>query len=178
MKLVVETAAGLQQLLDEAGRPFCFIGGVAVQRWGEGRMTKDADAAVLTELGDEQVVIETFADRYSFRNEDALSWATVHRLVLLQDPRTGVGLDLSLASSGFELDAIGRASDCDFGGGYVLRTCSAEDLIVYKAIAGILERQRGRLDHDLIDRQLEPLVALKEEPEIIARYVELKDRYA
>lgn len=65
-----------------------------------------------------------------------------------------------------------------------LRTCSAEDLIVLKAFAGrdidlmdikgIIKRQRGRLDWNLIERELRPLLELKEDLEAWARLQELK----
>lgn len=45
---VINAAAELQARLDEIGLPFCFIGGIAVQRWGERQLTVDADATVLT----------------------------------------------------------------------------------------------------------------------------------
>jgi hypothetical protein len=38
----VEAAGELQAALLEGGFPFCFIGGLAVQRWGEPRLTVDA----------------------------------------------------------------------------------------------------------------------------------------
>ena len=37
---------------------YCVIGGLAVQRWGEPRLTRDADLTLLTGFGDE----EGFAD--------------------------------------------------------------------------------------------------------------------
>ncbi len=58
-----------------------------------------------------------------------------------------------------------------------LRTCSAEDLVVYKAFAGrgndwfdidgVLMRQGTKLDTKLIIRELTPLAELKEQPEIV-----------
>ena len=187
MKDILLAASRLQQLLGEAHYPSCFIGGVAVQRWGEVRVTKDADAAVLAGLGDEDKVIGFLKRHYDIRNPDALRLARIHRVILLTDRLDGVGLDLSLAASGFEQTAIKRGSDFRFGEGVTLRTCSAEDLIIYKAIAdrtldwhdikGILIRQQGKLDFDQIDRELTPLVALKEEPRILDQWHELRDRY-
>jgi hypothetical protein len=59
----------------------------------------------------------------------------------------------------------------------MLRTCSAECLIVLKAFAarpkdwldieGVIIRQTGRIDWTYIRRQLLPLVELKEAPEIM-----------
>ena len=44
MHPAIEAALELQQFLDEHGEKFCIIGGLAVQRWGEVRLTVDADA--------------------------------------------------------------------------------------------------------------------------------------
>ena len=61
----------------------------------------------------------------------------------------------------------------------VLRTCSAEDLIVLKAFAdrpkdwvdldGVIIRQAGRIDWTYVHAQLAPLAELKEAPEILRR---------
>jgi hypothetical protein len=62
------------------------------------------------------------------------------------------------------------------GQGEHLRTCSAEDLVVMKVFAGrdkdwadvtsVLERRGGELDLALIRRELQPLLAAKEAPEL------------
>ena len=67
-----------------------------------------------------------------------------------------------------------------------MRTCAAEDLVVMKAfagrdrdladIAGILVRQSGRLDWNLIEKELRPLLEVKDEPEIWHRLLEMKAR--
>ena len=76
----------------------------------------------------------------------------------------------------FEERIVARASLCQFTPDAALTTCSAEDLIVLKAFAnrdkdwldvdGVILRQAGQLDVALIWRELDPLVELKEEPEI------------
>ena len=48
---VIGAALELQERLQEIGLPYCFIGGVAVQGWGEPRLTLDADASVLSASG-------------------------------------------------------------------------------------------------------------------------------
>lgn len=60
-----------------------------------------------------------------------------------------------------------------------IRTCSAEDLVVLKAFAsrpqdwidikGVLVRQGAKLNRSLVLEELEPLVELKEEPEILVQ---------
>ena len=45
---VIRAAAGLQAVCEEEHWRFCFIGGLALQRWGEPRETVDVDLTLLT----------------------------------------------------------------------------------------------------------------------------------
>ena len=44
---IFTTAVWLQRVLKAAGIEFCFIGGLALQRWGEVRITQDIDRTSL-----------------------------------------------------------------------------------------------------------------------------------
>lgn len=48
MKNIFEEAFALQAFLLEKSLRFCFIGGLALQRWGELRTTNDIDLTILT----------------------------------------------------------------------------------------------------------------------------------
>ncbi len=184
---LVRVALRLQEALEEIGRPYCLIGGVAVQRWGEPRATRDVDAMVFTDLRDELGVIHDLISRFELRRPDAATFAMMSRVLLMLDPRHQTGIDVALGAFEYDRKAADRATACDYEPGFALRTCSAEDLIVYKAFAnrdidwhdikGILIRQQGKLDLRLVGEELPPLVALKEEPEILARWEALKRRY-
>jgi hypothetical protein len=50
---VIRAAADLQAAGDAEGWRYCFIGGLAVQRWGEPRETVDVDLTLLTGFRDE-----------------------------------------------------------------------------------------------------------------------------
>lgn len=45
---LLRAASGLETTLRGIGWRFCFIGGVAVQRWGTPRFTQDIDLTLLT----------------------------------------------------------------------------------------------------------------------------------
>ena len=45
MNALLGTAAEIQHFLQRAGERFCFIGGVALQRWGEPRLTRESGGA-------------------------------------------------------------------------------------------------------------------------------------
>jgi len=47
MNPIFAAAYDLQTFCERAGWSFCFIGGIAVQRWGEPRFTQDADLTLL-----------------------------------------------------------------------------------------------------------------------------------
>lgn len=51
MSTIFDAAAAIQGECRVQGWPFCFIGGIAVQRWAEPRATADVDLAVLTGFG-------------------------------------------------------------------------------------------------------------------------------
>ena len=53
MNPIFEAAREVEQVCRAAGFSFCFIGGLAVQRWGEPRMTADVDLTLITGFGGE-----------------------------------------------------------------------------------------------------------------------------
>ncbi len=173
---VIRAAYELQRLCLEQGWRFCFIGGLALQRWGEPRETVDVDLTLLTGVGGEDHFIGILLRHFEPRINEAADFALAHRVLLLR-ARSGVGLDIALAGLPFEETVVARSSLFDFPVQTPLRTCSAEDLIVLKAFAarakdwidveGIIVRQTGRLDWPYIRQQLRPLAELKEAPEIL-----------
>jgi len=164
---------------------FCFIGGLVVQRWGEPRLTQDADLTVITGFGSEAPFVDTLLAHFEGRLPDAREFALRNRVLLIRSSG-GVPLDVALGAMPFEEHAVARASDFAIAPGVVIRTCSAEDLIVFKAFAGrardwldiegIAVRQAGRLDERLIWAELVPLLELKESPEDAQRLRAILDR--
>jgi hypothetical protein len=176
MNQLFEAGLEFQQFAETKGWRYCFIGGLAVIRWGEPRMTQDVDVSLLTGFGGEEpVVIEALA-AFASRIADAESFALANRVLLLK-AANGVPIDVSLAALPFESDMSDRATPFPFAPDASLLTCSAEDLVVLKAFAdrdrdwtdveGIITRQRGSLDVDHIFRQLTPLCNAKDAPHVI-----------
>jgi hypothetical protein len=169
---VIAAALELQSFCRQRQWRFCFIGGVAVQRWGEPRVTRDVDLTLLTGFGPERDFVRTLLGVFKARIADAEKFALSSRVLLLESSE-GVEIDLGLGALPFEERLIERASDFDIGSGRVLTTCSAEDLVVLKTFAGrdrdwadiveILAAQSGKLDMALIFRELDPLLDLKED---------------
>ncbi|HKZ79679.1 MAG TPA: nucleotidyl transferase AbiEii/AbiGii toxin family protein [Pyrinomonadaceae bacterium] len=176
MNEVIQAAAELQAVCQSQGWQFCFIGGLALQRWGEPRETADADLTLLTGFGGEEPFIKILLEQFEGRIADTAQFARERRVLLLRS-RKGVGLDVALAGLPFEELVIKRSSFFVYPPDIALRTCSAEDLVVLKAFAGrgqdwidverIIVRQTGKLDWGYIHEQLRPLAELKESPEIL-----------
>jgi hypothetical protein len=150
----------------------CLIGGLAVQRWGEPRFTRDADLTLLTGFGGEEHYLRLLLEQFSSRVADGLNFALRARVALLRSSQ-GVDLDVALGALPFEERSIERSSGHDFAPGCRLPTCSAEDLIVHKAFAGrerdwadvrgILARQGTALNLSLVRSELRPLLAAKDD---------------
>lgn len=154
MNGVLETAVHVQAFCDSRGWRSCFIGGIAVQRWGEPRVTRDVHLSLLAGFGREDGYIDALMEAYTARIGNAREFALTRRVLLLQS-KDGVGIDISLAAIPFEQGVVARASTFDFGAGLAIRTCSAEDLVVLKLFAsrpldirdaeGVAVRQGDRL---------------------------------
>jgi hypothetical protein len=178
-----QVALDLQRFFRKHRWKFCLIGGIALQRWGEPRVTQDVDVSLLTGIGEEEKFIRLLQGQFPARINRAEEFALRHRVLLLQS-KTGVGIDISLAMTGFEETVIDRATLFTFLPRVRLLTCSAEDLIVYKAFAdrtrdwsdveGIVFRQEGNLDWEYIKKHLTELAELKEAPQILEKLKALR----
>ncbi len=163
-------AEEVQRCCERQGWRFCLIGGLAVQRWGEPRLTRDVDLTLLTGYGGERPVVESLLHVFESRVPDALAFAERARVALLRST-SGVPIDVALGALPFEERAVERASGWAVPGSVSLRTCGAEDLLVMKVFAGreqdwldvrgILVRQREALDVDLVLDELAPLLEVK-----------------
>jgi hypothetical protein len=181
---LIESARQLQDFCDLQDWRSCFIGGIAVLRWGETRVTRDIDLNVLTGFGGEDRIIDVLLSNYAPRLPDAREFA-ISKRVLLLNTSTGTGIDVSLGAMPFEEMMIERASLFTFSPGLDLRTCSAEDLLVMKLFAsrpldirdaeGVAIRNRGHLDWTYVEEQLQPLADIKQEPEILRTLASLRE---
>jgi len=175
-------ALELQSVLGETGRPYCIIGGVALQRWGEPRFTEDADATVVTRFEFDEEVIQILYSRFSARIDGGPEFSRHSRVVLVR-ASNGVGLDVALGAFDFEVRCAQRAFEWKLAEGQKLRICTAEDLIVHKAFAGrdqdwadirgVLLRQANTLNVPQIFQELGPLLALKEDDSAITKLKQL-----
>jgi hypothetical protein len=181
MNAVLEAARDLQEFIAARQWHFCFIGGLAVQKWSEPRVTDDVDITLLTGFGSEEVFIDELLSWLEPRRPDAREFALQRRVLLA----SGVDVDIAMAAFPFEKLATERAQPVELAPGFVLRLCSAEDLIIFKSFAGrpldwrdvemcIVRQGDSRLNWKYVYDQLAPLVELKEQPQLLDQLKSLR----
>lgn len=161
---LLHAAAEVAQFLEERAVPYFIIGGLALQHWGEPRLTRDVDITVLVSTEELEAFVDAVLAHFQPRIPDARDFALRHRVLLIQ-AQNGVPIDLSLGIPGYEEEAMARAVEVEFREVGKLRLIGPEDLIIHKCVAGrprdvedvegILLRQRLQLDIDLIRNWLE-----------------------
>ncbi len=179
---LISLASEIQRFCEQNNWKFCFIGGLALQYWGEQRLTKDIDLSLFVGFGDEETFIDALLGKFVGRIETAKDFALRNRVVLLKTD-SGIGIDISLGAFPFVEVMTQRAKHKEYLPGISLKICSAEDLIVSKAFANrekdwtdirsVLIRNDD-LDWNYVWDQLAPLVELKEEPEILEKLEKLR----
>jgi hypothetical protein len=182
---ILETALEVQRFCRSRRWRFSFIGAIAVQRWGEPRLTHDVDLTVISGFGPEAEFVDALLEAYRCRIPSGREFA-LQRRVLLLEGASGVPIDVSLGGIPFEERVVERSSPWDVGGGEPLQTCSAEDLVVLKAFAGrdkdwldiegVVVRQGNRLNTSRVIRELGPLLELKGDPRSLARLEAILER--
>lgn len=187
MNSLFSAALEIQTFMQGCGWRFCFIGNLAVVRWGEVRATQDVDVCVFTGFGDEDAYIQSLLGHFKARIRGAGAFARRNRALLLLASNK-VSIDVSLGSIPFEEAAVERATPFEFARKTALVTCSAEDLVVFKAFAdrprdwldveGILVRQRGAIDWEYTMSQLAVLARAREDRSILDKLAALRDQVA
>ena len=131
-----DAVRALRDALDELGAPWVIIGGVAVIARGVPRLTVDVDATLVGAQVSLEQAIDIFG-RHDIvaRIPSAIGFARDRHVLLLRHDPSGVPLDVSLAWLPFEEHAIHHGDEVDFAG-VTIRVARAEDLVIYKVVAG------------------------------------------
>lgn len=182
---LILAAADLQAKLDRLSLPNCVIGGLALQVWGEPRLTRDIDFNVITGFGDEAEKIYQVLPLIKPRVNDALPFAIEHR-VILGLTAEAIPVDIALGGFDYERRMVGRAVSLELATLVWVRVCSAEDLIVMKAfagrdqdwvdISGVLHRTL-HLDWPLIEFELSGLLELVEDVEPLKKLRDMRESH-
>jgi len=99
------------------------------------------------------------------------------------DPQ-GMRVDLLLAETSFDIQAIERAKDIEATSGDWIRVCTPEDLIIYKMIStrsrdredveGVVKRQKEKLDKDYILNWLKQFEKALDDSTLIQEFMKMK----
>lgn len=182
-------AQDLQRRLDGEGWPNFFVGGLAVQIWGQPRLTNDLDLTLFTDLVDESEQVDRLLTIFKSRfktPQAAKEFSRTSRMLLLST-ESGTDIDMmfgGLADINMDYE---RSSVQPFTPEISLRVCSAETLVCMKTVAfrgqdlvdveNVLVKQR-QLDWAYIDEYLRNANEYTDLSENIAWLGRIRSRYA
>ncbi len=179
MNKPLEAAWEVGQFLSAQNIPYVLIGGLAVQQWGSARLTVDADFTIAAPLEGSADLVQRITGRFPSRVADPQAMASRTRMILVK-AENGVEVDISLALPGYEDELFRRSMDFEIEPGKSIRLCSAEDLIIHKAVAGrpqdvvdiegVVLRRGDQLDAAYIRRWLAEFANVLAAPEIEQRF--------
>src|SRR5512144_2264244 len=81
---ILEAALEVQRFCRSRRWRFSFIGAIAVQRWGEPRLTQDVDLTVLSGFGPEAGFVDAMLTAYRCRIPGGREFALQRRVLLLE----------------------------------------------------------------------------------------------
>lgn len=112
--------------------PVAVMGGLAVALYTKSRTTEDVDAVIAIDFADLERACKARGFRaFSPRVPDLISFARETRMILLTHNSSQIDVDLSIAGTQFEIEAIRRARPVKVGR-LTVPLVTAEDLIVFK----------------------------------------------
>lgn len=168
----------IQAFLEENNLTYFVIGGLANSVWGRPRFTRDADVKVLPAERTIAEIVAQVGERFRFRVADPLSFALATFVVPIY-AGNGIDIDIGLGFLPYEELAATNAVTASLES-VSFRVCTAEDLIIHKAISerpvdwrdieGVLAKQAKTLDQDYIERWLRAFSEALERPTILDQY--------
>jgi hypothetical protein len=176
---IYEAAWEMHLFLSRKKIPYVVIGGLAVQKWGQPRLTRDLDLTISVPIEKTEQFIETITQHFKARVSDLREFARQTRVLPIY-ASNGRNMDVSLALPGYEDLLMQRAQPFKLAPRRIIRVCSAEDLIIHKAVAGrpqdladlqsVIYRNAGKLDLAYIRSWLKEFSLLLESDEILLRF--------
>lgn len=139
------------EVLDELGRPWALVGGLAVSVRSEPRFTRDIDLAVATadDAGAEALVSSFLTRGFQLRlslEHQALGRLATVRLLPPGEPDAGIVIDLLFASSGIEIEICRAAEPIEVAPGLTVPVATAGHLVVMKLLALAADRPQDEVD--------------------------------
>ena len=150
------TLADAAQVLETRGIRFALIGGLAVSLRGQPRMTVDVDLVILADIDQALRLAQELSSTPFEPLFPGVEEVVARSFILpLRHRATGIRVDVAIGMSGFEQQAVSRATKVTIGDVRV-PVVVVEDLLVMKALAGrpqddqdirgLVAAQRGAID--------------------------------
>jgi len=150
------TLADAAQVLETHGIRFALIGGLAVSLRGQPRMTVDVDLVILADIDQALRLAQELSSTPFEPLFPGVEEVVARSFILpLRHRATGIRVDVAIGMSGFERQAVSRATKVTIGDVRV-PVVAVEDLLVMKALAGrpqdeqdirgLVAAQRGAID--------------------------------
>ena len=180
----LEALREVKAFFDQHAVRHLVIGGIANAVWGRPRATRDADFKVL--IGERTIgeFVTLVGTQFESRVPDPVAFARRTYVVPIY-ASSHIGVDLGIGFLPYEEQAVEKAVVTEYGG-VTFPVCTAEDLIIHKAIserekywddiAGVLTRQGDRLDQAYIVHWLTQFAQALERPELVQRYRDLWEK--
>lgn len=166
-------------LLESRGLRYCLIGGMALAHWRVVRATNDVDIKVLITNSDYDGVRRLLRKQWP---DNPRSRMPDNPLILAATIQ-GKIVDFLLTIPGYDEQIVARAVTVEHSG-RKLFVCTAEDLIIMKAIAGreqdwldigkLIKRNPVRLDLPYLENWLGQFSEALEDPGLLQRYQDLR----
>jgi Nucleotidyl transferase of unknown function (DUF2204) len=172
----------IQDFLKKKEVPYMIIGGIGNLVWGEPRLTVDIDITIYISDVKEHDFIREVGSRFRMLVDNPDDFVKKTRVLPIEIKENVKG-DIIFAGLEYEKIAIERAVDVEISKNNRVRVCTAEDLVIHKAISerekdwqdieGILLRRGSLLDNDYILNWLSQFASVLDRPGILKRFEEL-----
>jgi len=183
MESLVRSIRRLQERLQEADIPSVVIGGVAVALWGEPRVTRDVDLKILLGREEADRLLAVLTPDYTPLLPDPRRALTEQAMLFVQDSAE-TRLDLLLADTPYDVQAIRRGQSVEVEPGATICVCSPEDLVIYKLVstrlrdhedaASVVRRQGDKLDDRYVLHWLRQFEQALNDSTLVAEYTRLR----
>ena len=183
MNGLIEALKTITGRLEQLNIPYMVFGGIANSIYGNPRQTFDVDIKFSVETEDEM-------DRFLVEVESVAVMLPEDSRQFMEETNVlpveigSVRIDLVKADLPFEKEAISRSRIVDFLGARI-RVCTAEDLIIQKAVSSrekdwldikaVIENQRDKMDWPYILKHCKDLSDLLDKREIYDKIRVWKD---
>ncbi len=172
----------IQDFLKKQAVPYMIIGGIGNLVWGEPRLTVDIDITIYISDIKERDFIREARSRFRILVDNPRDFVKKTRVLPIEITENVKG-DIIFAGLEYEKIAIERAVEVEISKNSRVRVCTAEDLVIHKAISerekdwqdieGILLRRGSLLDNSYIFNWLSQFASALDKPGILKRYEEL-----